>query len=251
MKRGNTEIILTPFLEGAREAGAEVEVVYLRRMKIQPCIGCFNCWFRTPGICAIKDDIHILRDKLMESDIIIYATPVYLFSCTGYMKILMERLLFPFTMPEFFLVDNKVYHPARFPDQKWKSLLIANGAFDGEDVFKPLIDMYERMLKNAVNESEESIFPSLGSITIGFAELFADENVRSCCSQFFGIMKNAGQELAGQGFLTKKTLATVNKPVYYYAEMTRQQAILKINTIVEESKNRYILPNYLHTINKS
>ncbi|MCX7920494.1 MAG: flavodoxin family protein [Clostridia bacterium] len=245
MKRSNTEKILTPFLDGIRSAGAEVELVYLRRLKIQPCTGCFNCWFRTPGICAIKDDIQNLREKLLEADIVIFATPVYLFSSSGYMKILMERLLFPLTMPEFLLVNDRVYHPIRYQDRKWKSILIANGAFDGDDVFKPLIDMYERAIHNAVDNKGESSFMSLGNIIVGFGELFTDEHIKAKCAPFFNGMYNAGVQLVKKGYIPAENLEEVNKSIYLHAGITRQQAVEKINDIISESKANFILPSFL------
>ena len=49
MDKGNTAMILTPFLDGMREAGATIEIFYTRKLKIRPCSGEFNCWFKTPG----------------------------------------------------------------------------------------------------------------------------------------------------------------------------------------------------------
>lgn len=56
MEKGNTNLILTPFLEGIKEAGAEVELFYTNKLKIGPCKGDLNCWIKTPGECFQKDD---------------------------------------------------------------------------------------------------------------------------------------------------------------------------------------------------
>lgn len=236
MKNGNTEKILTHFIKGAREAGAEVEEVYLRQMCLKPCNGCLSCWLRTPGICAINDNIHILREKFLEADVFVLATPIYLFSSTGFMKILMERLFFPLTLPEYLLVEGKVYHPIRFPERKWKCLLITNGAFDGDDVFKPLNDTYDRMIHNVVDDKGSSAFINLGAINIGFGELFADDYIMSKCDPFFDGMKKVGEEMVRHSYICDETLEAVNRPLYQYAGITRQQAIEKNNEMIEEYK---------------
>lgn len=43
MGKGATASILDPFLEGMKEAGAEVEVVYVSKLNIKPCVGCYAC----------------------------------------------------------------------------------------------------------------------------------------------------------------------------------------------------------------
>ena len=48
--------MLTPLVEGMQDAGAEVEVIELRRKTIKNCIGCYTCWTKTPGKCIHKDD---------------------------------------------------------------------------------------------------------------------------------------------------------------------------------------------------
>ncbi|MBA4380669.1 MAG: flavodoxin family protein, partial [Anaerolinea sp.] len=55
-RKSNTDRILLPFLEGAREAGAETEVIYLQGKKINHCLGCYTCWTKTPGVCVHKKD---------------------------------------------------------------------------------------------------------------------------------------------------------------------------------------------------
>ena len=51
MDKGNTALILNPFLEGARAAGGDVEVFCTKTLNINPCQGEFNCWLKTPGKC--------------------------------------------------------------------------------------------------------------------------------------------------------------------------------------------------------
>ncbi len=75
--KSNTSLILNPFLDGIKEAGAEVELFYTRDLKIKPCTGEFNCWVKHPGECYQQDDMKQLYPKLKEADILVFATPVY------------------------------------------------------------------------------------------------------------------------------------------------------------------------------
>ncbi len=69
MGKGNTALILDPFLEGMREAGAEVELLYTKKLDIKPCQGDFICWTKTPGECHQKDDMEWVRPKMAEADL--------------------------------------------------------------------------------------------------------------------------------------------------------------------------------------
>ena len=55
MDKGNTAMILNPILKGMREAGAEVELFYTRKLNIKPCTGEIDCWIKTPGEYYLKD----------------------------------------------------------------------------------------------------------------------------------------------------------------------------------------------------
>ncbi len=77
MDKGNTALILDPFLEGMKEAGADVELFYTRKLNINPCLGELDCWLKTPGKCIQDDDMQMLDPIMREADIIVLATPVY------------------------------------------------------------------------------------------------------------------------------------------------------------------------------
>jgi len=78
MQSGNTQVVLTPFLVGAKEAGATIDIVHLAKKKINPCIGCFSCYAKTPGKCIYDDDMDQLTEKIKASDMLALATPLYI-----------------------------------------------------------------------------------------------------------------------------------------------------------------------------
>ncbi len=77
LEKSNTSFVLSPFIEGMEKAGANIELIYARKLKIKPCIGCFKCWRETIGECFQEDDMRELLAKFKETDILVIATPVY------------------------------------------------------------------------------------------------------------------------------------------------------------------------------
>ncbi len=93
---GNTEVLLDVALEEAQKNGVLTDKVPLRDKSIAPCDGCLGC-VKT-GKCVIEDDAQEIYGKMLESEGIIWATPVYFWSMSGQTKTLMDRtyaLLFP------------------------------------------------------------------------------------------------------------------------------------------------------------
>ena len=120
-----TEIMLNRLVQGMREAGAEVEVVELRKKNIKNCIGCFTCWTKTPGVCIHKDDMTSeLYPKWTASDLVVYATPLYHFTLNALMKKFIERTL-PLLQPFFAMHEGRTYHPLRGEHPKMVFLSVA------------------------------------------------------------------------------------------------------------------------------
>lgn len=88
-RQSNTEILVDKALEGAREAGAEVEKVLVSKLKISPCLEIYAC--RKDGNCAIKDDMQSLYKKLLEADHIIFASPIFFYGITSQAKAVIDR----------------------------------------------------------------------------------------------------------------------------------------------------------------
>jgi multimeric flavodoxin WrbA len=96
-RNGNTHLLVSRLLEGARESGAETETILLGDLRIRECDGCHACWHNHP--CSKNDDMNTLYSKIMESDGIVFGTPVYWYGPTALMKALVDRFVY-FNCPE-------------------------------------------------------------------------------------------------------------------------------------------------------
>ena len=86
---GNTELLLRELLRGCRDAGGEVEEVFLRDLKITPCLEIYAC--RKDGKCPIHDDMEPLYPKLAEADVVALASPVFFYAVSAHVKAVVDR----------------------------------------------------------------------------------------------------------------------------------------------------------------
>ena len=88
-REGNSDTLMKAFLEGAAAAGAAVEEVFLRQLKISPCLEIYHCF--KDGTCPIKDDMRGLYDKLIDADVVALASPVFFYSVSAQAKAMIDR----------------------------------------------------------------------------------------------------------------------------------------------------------------
>ncbi len=91
--QGRTHFLVDRLFLGAAGAGAECEVVTLARLKINRCLACRQCQTKAHYLqCIQKDDVQQVFDKMAAADVLVYATPVYLYAMTGLLKTLLDRI---------------------------------------------------------------------------------------------------------------------------------------------------------------
>ncbi|HHZ01492.1 MAG TPA: flavodoxin family protein [Tissierellia bacterium] len=94
-KNGNTHELVKPFMEELKTNNNQCEILWLYDMNIKPCLACRVCQnYWTSFGCAIKDEAQIVFDKILESHVIILATPIYSWYCTPPMKSMMDRMVY-------------------------------------------------------------------------------------------------------------------------------------------------------------
>lgn len=102
-KGGNSDALCDQFMLGAKEAGNEVEKLYLSDKNMHYCIGCNAC--QTTHTCFQKDDMAEILEKMKHADVIVLATPVYFYSMSAQMKTMIDR-----SVPIYLQLRNKEFY---------------------------------------------------------------------------------------------------------------------------------------------
>ena len=90
-KNGNSALLAQKIAEGAKSAGAKVEVVNLAKMNIRPCAACDKCHGADDTFCVMKDDMRGMYKKIIGADGIIFSSPIYFFTVSAQLKLFMDR----------------------------------------------------------------------------------------------------------------------------------------------------------------
>ena len=88
-RNGSTAILAENFVKGAQDAGHGTEVIDVCHAEIHPCIGCVKCGYEGP--CVQKDDVEMIRKKLLASDMVVFATPLYYYGMSAQLKTVVDR----------------------------------------------------------------------------------------------------------------------------------------------------------------
>lgn len=86
----NSDMLADRFIEGASQAGHEVEKISLAGKDIKFCRGCLAC--QKTGKCVIDDDVNGIMQKVLNADVVVWATPIYYYEMSGQMKVLIDRM---------------------------------------------------------------------------------------------------------------------------------------------------------------
>lgn len=88
-KGGNSDILAESFIKGAKEAKNNVEKISLIGKKLDYCKGCLSC--QKTERCIINDDANEIIEKIKNSDVVVFSTPIYFYEMAGQMKTLLDR----------------------------------------------------------------------------------------------------------------------------------------------------------------
>lgn len=86
----NSDMLADKFIEGAEAAGNDVEKITLSDKRIAFCKGCLAC--QRTGRCVIDDDVNGIMTKVLNADVVCWATPIYYYEMSGQMKVLIDRM---------------------------------------------------------------------------------------------------------------------------------------------------------------
>lgn len=127
-RSGNTATLLQSAVEGARSQGARVDEIFLRDLKLSPCLEIYGC--RKTGRCVIRDDYQQLVDTLLAAQGIMLASPVFFYGVSAQTKTMIDR--FQSLWVKKYWIDQVPF--GRKPVQR-KGMLISVGATKGKKLF--------------------------------------------------------------------------------------------------------------------
>ncbi len=103
-KGGNSDILCDEFKRGAEECGNQVEKIRIAAKKIHPCSACYYCK-NHDGKCIYEDDMPEILQKIIDTDVLVLASPVYFYSINAQLKAVIDR-----TVARWLEVKNKEFY---------------------------------------------------------------------------------------------------------------------------------------------
>lgn len=121
-KNGSSNILANKFIEGVRENGHDVKIISAAHSKVGVCFACNACL--TKGECVQKDDdMKKIEQAIMESDMVVFVTPIYYFGMSAQLKTVIDR---------FYSFNQKL------TEKRLKTALITTAWDFGENVREPI-----------------------------------------------------------------------------------------------------------------
>ena len=93
--------------------GWQVTGQRLREVEIAPCLGCFDCWTKTPGICIQNDAGREIARQLIQSELLILLTPITFGTYSYHLKKALDRII-PNVLPFFKQINGEIHHKKRY-----------------------------------------------------------------------------------------------------------------------------------------
>lgn len=204
-EQSNTMRITRAFLEGINSITSnDIDIININKHNIEHCLGCYNCWTKTPGKCIFNDDMQELMGKYIKAELIIWSFPLYHFSMPSRIKAFLERLL-PINYPDIEIFsDGTSTHPARFDLSHQKHVLISTCGFPSiKQNYEALLKQFD-ILHN--NDYTKIICPE--------GELLRVPQLAGRTDQYLSYVKTAGAEYIKTGNFSEDTRKKLQELLY-------------------------------------
>ena len=198
-ERSDTMKVTRAFLEGMGETYDYIDTM---RVNVKPCLGCYACWFQTPGKCIQQDDMAGILEKLLASDLVIWSTPLYCYSVPSNCKALYDRLI-PLGTPAQEVDENgTTYHPGRQKIHTQIMLISSCGFPDFQNNFDGMDFQFNRMFSK---DCPRIYCVEAPLLNVPEAKVLADA--------YLAAAKRAGTEYKVGGAISAETKAILDAPM--------------------------------------
>lgn len=148
------EEYLSDLCAAIERSGHQVKRLDLREMDIRYCLGCFNCWVKTPGRCIVADDSYAVCRAAINAGLVLFASPVSMGFISAELKKTMDKMI-PLIHPYMEIDQGEIHHRKRYRHYPGLGLLLSKGSdCDAEDL--AIIEQSFRRL--AINFKSRLVF---------------------------------------------------------------------------------------------
>ena len=199
MERSNSLRMTRAFLEGlAKTCDTQVEELTVAKMHIEPCLGCLNCWKRTPGKCFRDDDMAAAIESYVTADLVVWSFPLYYYALPGQLKCFLDRTV-PINRPVMCdRTDGKGNgkHVTRYDQSHQRHVLISTcGFFSPKGNYDAVLAQFDLML-------------GVGNYTTlfcGEGEMMPVPPLQERVEEYLGYVRHAGEDYGSYGTILPKT----------------------------------------------
>jgi multimeric flavodoxin WrbA len=143
-------------------SGNQLTFIRLHELNIRYCTGCFNCWIKTPGRCVIEDDAAMVRRAAINSDLLLFCSPVSMGMVSAELKRALDRMI-PLLLPYMEFDQGELHHRRRYKKYPQLGLVLGQyGDTDAED-----LQIIERSFQRfAINFKSRLVFTRLADTPV-------------------------------------------------------------------------------------
>lgn len=127
--------------------GHQVHLFNLAEMNLHYCTGCWSCWWKTPGECAIKDEGEVIFRAVINSDFIIFASPLIAGFTSAMLKKVQDRLIV-LLHPYLEIIHDESHHRKRYDKYPEFGVIIDKEENTNEEDIKIVKEIYDRLAIN-------------------------------------------------------------------------------------------------------
>jgi len=228
MEKGHTALVLGHFLEGIKEEGASVEIIYTKKLKIKPCIGDFQCWHDKIGVCIQKDDMQALYKKLKNTEILVIGSPIYL-PLPGELQNLFNRII-PLYEPILEFRDGRTRLKFHDDVKIFKIVLVGTGGWWEVENLDLVVGIVKHIATDAGVEFG-------GAVLRPHAQIMRENKDKA--KEVIAALRRAGQLCVKGGNISSDVLSAISQPLISEPELRARQNQWYLKAKQEQSITGY------------
>jgi NAD(P)H-dependent FMN reductase len=239
--KGVTSLLIQQLFLGAQSAGAECQEVILSQLKINRCLGCLQCHQPEHLLRCVwddKDDVRSVFDLIEASDLVIYATPVYVFGMSGLMKTFLDRFNANGNSGQRAITQSGLFFHHILPavcSKPFMSLICCDNVEDetprnARDFFRTFARFMDApQVGELLSKSSHLIYETIHEPAV---------RTNPVITQILQSYTTAGVELATSGRISRKTQACANQAIIHIPRWSMLLKYIPVPSLKKEFLRR-------------